>query len=174
MPPRSNFMQFSVADLRGRQKGHAPQGPNSFNFMQFWGKFGTILCWRPPPGKLEPPSSGKSWICHCFFLLVKVADPGSPGEGANLLLLHLFYTCVSFCSQGVGVGMSHCLYGCWSHVPFSGSVPGPMFLLGASLCLVPCSFQWVSVPGPMFLSVGLCAWSHVPFSGSLSLVPCSF
>ena len=24
-----------------------PQGPNSFNFMQFLGKFGKIVCWRP-------------------------------------------------------------------------------------------------------------------------------
>ena len=26
-----------------------PGGPNSFNFMQFLGKFGKIVCWRPPP-----------------------------------------------------------------------------------------------------------------------------
>ena len=26
----------------------APRGPNSFNFMQFLGKFGKIVCWRPP------------------------------------------------------------------------------------------------------------------------------
>ena len=25
-----------------------PWGPNSFNFMQFLGKFGKIICWRPP------------------------------------------------------------------------------------------------------------------------------
>ena len=29
--------------------------PNSFNFMQFSGKFGKIVCWRPPPGQLAPP-----------------------------------------------------------------------------------------------------------------------
>ena len=33
-----------------------PGGPNSFNFMQFLGKFGKIAC---------SPSSGKSWIRHC-------------------------------------------------------------------------------------------------------------
>ena len=33
-----------------------PQGPNSFNFMHFWGKFGKIICWgswrvgAPPRG----------------------------------------------------------------------------------------------------------------------------
>ena len=24
------------------------RGPNSFNFMQFLGNFGKIVCWRPP------------------------------------------------------------------------------------------------------------------------------
>ena len=35
-----------------------PPGPNSFNFMHFWGKFGKIVCWRPPPGELAPPPRG--------------------------------------------------------------------------------------------------------------------
>ena len=26
----------------------APPDPNSFNFMQFLGKFGKIICWHPP------------------------------------------------------------------------------------------------------------------------------
>ena len=34
-----------------------PGGPNSFNFMQFLGKFGKIVCWRPP-GELAPPPRG--------------------------------------------------------------------------------------------------------------------
>ena len=39
-----------VADLRGAPKTPPPRGgPNSFNFMQFWGNFGKIVCWRPPP-----------------------------------------------------------------------------------------------------------------------------
>ena len=47
-----------VVDLRGSP----PSDPNSFNFMQFWEKFGKILCWRPLAGWrphlreiLEPP-----------------------------------------------------------------------------------------------------------------------
>ena len=33
-----------------------PGSPNSFNFMQFLGKFSKIVCWRPfPPGGLAPP-----------------------------------------------------------------------------------------------------------------------
>ena len=44
-----------MADLRGARGMHAPPGgPNSFNFMQFLGKFGKIVCWRPP-GELVPP-----------------------------------------------------------------------------------------------------------------------
>ena len=31
--------------------------PNSFNFMQFLGKYGKIVCWRPP-GELAPPPRG--------------------------------------------------------------------------------------------------------------------
>ena len=34
-----------------------PGGPNSFNFMQFLGTFGKIVCWRPP-GELAPPPRG--------------------------------------------------------------------------------------------------------------------
>ena len=34
-----------------------PGGPNSFNFMQFLGNFGEIVCWRPP-GELAPPPRG--------------------------------------------------------------------------------------------------------------------
>ena len=37
---------------------HPPWGPNSFNLMQFLGKFGKIVCWRPPPGELAPPPRG--------------------------------------------------------------------------------------------------------------------
>ena len=32
---------------RGVSDTCAPGGPNSFNFMQFWGKFGKIVCWCP-------------------------------------------------------------------------------------------------------------------------------
>ena len=45
----------------------APPGPNSFNFMQFLGKFGKIVCWRLP-WRVGAPSSGKSWIRHCIYI----------------------------------------------------------------------------------------------------------
>ena len=35
-----------MADVKG-VRGTRPPGPNSFNFMQFLGKFGKIVCWRP-------------------------------------------------------------------------------------------------------------------------------
>ena len=46
-----------MADLGGAQGARAPPGhPNSFDFMQFSGNFGKIVCWRPPPpGELAPP-----------------------------------------------------------------------------------------------------------------------
>ena len=31
-----------------------PERPNSFDFMQFLGKFGKIICWRPPWGVDAP------------------------------------------------------------------------------------------------------------------------
>ena len=45
-----------------------PVGQNSFNFMQFLGIFGKIVCWHPPsPRGVGAPTSGKSWIRHCSF-----------------------------------------------------------------------------------------------------------
>ena len=32
-----------------------PLGPNSFNFMQFLGNFGKIVCWRTPGEFGSPP-----------------------------------------------------------------------------------------------------------------------
>ena len=48
---------WSVVNLRGAQGMCTPWGPNSFDFMQFLGKFGKIVCWRPP-GDLAPPPRG--------------------------------------------------------------------------------------------------------------------
>ena len=48
----------AVADLGGAKGGPPapppPEHTNSFDFMQFSGKFGKIICWRPP-GELAPP-----------------------------------------------------------------------------------------------------------------------
>ena len=44
--------------FRGGARGAPPGHPNSFDFMQFSGNFGKIVCWRPPP------FPGKSWICR--------------------------------------------------------------------------------------------------------------
>ena len=88
-----------------------PGGPNSFNFMQFLGKFDKIVCWRAP-------SSGKSWIRHCehnymvpdAFHLVTVPVP-LPCTVMTSLLSFLpsatvvaerlcFHKLLSFCPQG--------------------------------------------------------------------------
>ena len=52
---KKNIVPIAVADLRGARE--TPPGPNSFNFMQFLGKFGKFVCWRPP-GELAPPPRG--------------------------------------------------------------------------------------------------------------------
>ena len=47
---RMHSCVLAVADLRGVRGTRAPLGgPNSFNFMQFLGKFGKFVCWRHPP-----------------------------------------------------------------------------------------------------------------------------
>ena len=61
-PDNYSFRKLSpftpVADLRGGRRGRPPGGPNSFDFMQFLGNFGKIVCCRPPPGELAPPPRG--------------------------------------------------------------------------------------------------------------------
>ena len=47
----------AVTDLRGREGCTPPWGSNSFNFMQFFGKIGKIICWHLP-GDLAPPPRG--------------------------------------------------------------------------------------------------------------------
>ena len=49
----------AVADLRGAQGMRTPWGPNSLNFMQFWGKFGKIVYWCPPPQGNPGSATGK-------------------------------------------------------------------------------------------------------------------
>ena len=50
--------RMTLADLEGARGTRAPPGPNSFNFMQFLGAFGKIVCWRPLPRELAPPPRG--------------------------------------------------------------------------------------------------------------------
>ena len=54
-------VQIAVADLHSNildARPPPPGGPNSFNFMQFLGKLGKIVCWAPPPEELAPPPRG--------------------------------------------------------------------------------------------------------------------
>ena len=63
--PHKTLTVIAVADLGGRTR-RAPSPPtaqNFLNFMQFFAKFGKIICWHPPPegwrpllrGILDPP-----------------------------------------------------------------------------------------------------------------------
>ena len=68
---RFGMVSEAVADLGGHE-GHTPPPPpgrpNSFDFMQFSGKFGKIVCWRPPWGVGTP-----TW-----------GNPGSAAEKVSL------------------------------------------------------------------------------------------
>ena len=54
-----------MADLQSKTLD-PPPGPNSFNFMQFLGKWQNRML-EPPEG-LVPPTSGKSWIMVILVL----------------------------------------------------------------------------------------------------------
>ena len=62
---RLRLVHTSAITSGGSKGGHegCPRGPNSFNFMQFLGKFGKIICWRPP--------SPEGWCPH----LGEILDP---------------------------------------------------------------------------------------------------
>ena len=62
-----NFYLYQFVTLvisggsKGRREGrtpHPPWRPNSFNFMQFLGEFGKIVCSRPPPWRVHAPPWG--------------------------------------------------------------------------------------------------------------------
>ena len=46
--PKVGVLFSSSSESKGVQRTSAPVGPNSFNFMQFLGKFGKIVYWCPP------------------------------------------------------------------------------------------------------------------------------
>ena len=54
----SGGRQWRIYIVKFWTRAPPPRGPNSFNFMQFLGKFGKIVCWRPPPRELAPPPRG--------------------------------------------------------------------------------------------------------------------
>ena len=60
---------FAVADLGGGDKGRAPPplDQNFFIFMQFSGKFGQIIGWRPPPPGLAHPPLGNPRSATVLF-----------------------------------------------------------------------------------------------------------
>ena len=94
---------IAVADLRGVQGMRTPRGPNSFNFMQFLGNFGKIICWHPPQG-VGTPSSGKSWICHCIVSYCSSSTPcigPVPGPVQYTKPLEVTFLLNLFCSNAI-------------------------------------------------------------------------
>ena len=81
------YTQVSIGGSRGGREGRTPPPgrPNSFDFMQFSGKFGVFT----PPLEGSRPPSGKSWIRHWWtkytLMVLTMADPGFSlgGRGAN-------------------------------------------------------------------------------------------
>ena len=75
-----------------------PGGPNSFNFMQFLGNFGKIVCWRPPWGVAPPPrgNPGSATECICNLFLFssrkRVKLSHCPPKCASHIYSHLFRT----------------------------------------------------------------------------------
>ena len=53
-----------------------PRGPNSFNFMQFLGKIGKIVCWRPPGEFVHPPrgNPGSATVCSTDDLPIRCSN----------------------------------------------------------------------------------------------------
>ena len=43
-------------DLGGHTRHFPPMAQNFLNFMQFFVKFGKIICWRPAGGLAPPPT----------------------------------------------------------------------------------------------------------------------
>ena len=46
-----------------------PRGPNSFNFMQFLGNFGKIICWHPPRELVPPPRGNPGFATVVYAML---------------------------------------------------------------------------------------------------------
>ena len=65
---------IAVADIRGAQGTRHPPGPNSFNFMHFFGKIWENCMLAPPLRGVGAPFSGKSWISHCIACVLKNAN----------------------------------------------------------------------------------------------------
>ena len=61
-PPSTSTIVVKMVCSGGSKGGHEgrapPWGSEFFQFMQFSGKFGKIVCWHPPPGELAPPPRG--------------------------------------------------------------------------------------------------------------------
>ena len=85
---KRNGVVCSGGSKGGAQGMSPPPGPNSFNFMQFSGKYIKIICWRPP-GELAPPPGGNPgsatglyfhlnptpWNLRCFSHKMYTTEP---------------------------------------------------------------------------------------------------
>ena len=75
----------ALADLGGGAQGRAPPplGQIFFIFMQFLGKIGQIVCWRPPPLGLAPPRLGNPGSATEQILKNRGVEKLSPGGNTS-------------------------------------------------------------------------------------------
>ena len=101
----------AVADLHSKildVRPLSPGGPDSFNFMQFWGIFGKIVCWhRPPPRGVGAPSSGKSWIRHWWTMRFGVIVAIALYDHLHWILYNLFVVIKNrSCNRTISTGLN--------------------------------------------------------------------
>ena len=72
---KHNPIFIAIGGSRGGAQGRAPPplGQIFFIFMQFFGKIGQIVCWRPPPLGLAPPRLGNPGSAtDCLHMYVAI------------------------------------------------------------------------------------------------------
>ena len=81
------FSRLNLSTMHSGGSKGAPPGPNFLNFMQFFPKFGKIICWHPPPPRrVGATFYGQSWIRPCHGNLVKL--------NKYKVSFQIFFTCV--------------------------------------------------------------------------------
>ena len=84
--------------FRGGAGARAPPGhPNSFNFMQFSGKFGKIVCWRPPWGVGAPPRGNPGSAAENKHVSEEISTALSETVKVRIEKLYLGLLSVSTC-----------------------------------------------------------------------------
>ena len=123
-----------------------PLGPIFFMFLQFLGKFGTIIGWHPQFRVAAP--NGKCWICAKGSITSPVTDPGwtQGGQlGCQLISWSNFAkTCMEVKKNGTGGGRFEKFNRCrsataniWQYVKYSNIIYINYFIYMNPFCPRP-------------------------------------